>query len=554
MGSALLSGVSGMKAHQRMIDVAGNNLANLNTMGFKSSRVTFAELLSETLREASQPTSTVGGTNPTQVGSGASVASIDRNMTQGTLVNTGQSLDMAIEGEGYFVLNDGTKNLYTRVGTFGVDSSYYLIDPKTGYRVQRHGITGQSEGFQDAADSGIKVPYDVALPAEATTTISYNGNLSADQTNVTTNTLRAGSAFTVDGAAAGATTEIDKLDQFSGGDLGAETGTITISGRLRDSGDLTDIDLTVDDSTTLQDLLDEMNDPVTGFGADCTASLVNGEIYLTDNDSGYSKTDVRLAWSGPEDKTLSLPRHFTLESPGGQANQPTSITVYDSLGTAHVLNAAFVKTEADRTWDLVITKVSGDVELTDRRIEGITFDTEGAYSGLSGSDTCQFELDFVTDGSGVRSVNVNLGSEGEYGGVTQFGEDSTAGASDQDGYSWGKLMSISVSIDGMLTGLFTNGIRKNIAQIQTAVFQNPSGLKATGNSYFEPSANSGDPVNTTGASGGCGSIRGGMLESSNVDTAQQFVQLIQAQNGFQANAKTIRVSTEMLQELTSLIR
>ncbi len=554
MGNALLSGVSGMKAHQQMIDVAGNNLANLNTIGFKSGRITFSDLLSETIREASQPTSAVGGINPMQVGSGASVASIDKNMSQGTLINTGQALDMAIEGEGYFVLNDGTKNIFTRVGTFGVDSNYYLVDPVTGYMVQRQGVIGVADGFQTTGDNAIRIPYDVALPAKATTTISYNGNLSADKVSVSTHTLRLGSPFTISGAAAAGTTEIDKLDQFSGGELGVgETGTITITGAQRDGTDIGSVDLTVNPTTTLQDLLDELNLPAL-FGTDSTATLDNGELFLKDDTSGYSKANVNMVWSSATSKTLALPYHFQLETPGGNVTQDTTITVYDSLGTAHILNASFVRTDTARTWDLVIKDVSGDTKLADRRIESITFQTSGAYGGLGGSDTATFQLDFVTDGSGSRTITVDLGTEGKLDGLTQFGQDSTAGPSGQDGYTWGKLLSMSASIEGTLTGLFTNGIRKDIAQMTLAIFQNPSGLKSMGSNYYEPSANSGDPLYTKGASSGCGPIRGGMLESANVDVAEQFVQLIQAQNGFQANARTIRVSTEMLRELTNLIR
>src|ERR1035437_4298991 len=116
-----------------MLDVAGNNLANINSTAFKGSRVSFSDLLTETLREASQPSATSGGTNPVQIGSGVQVASVDRNMTQGSLVNTGQSLDMAIDGAGYFVLNTGTKDIYTRAGSFSVDPSYNLVDPSTAY-------------------------------------------------------------------------------------------------------------------------------------------------------------------------------------------------------------------------------------------------------------------------------------------------------------------------------------------------------------------------------------------------------------------------------------
>ena len=189
MSDALMAGVSGLKAHQKMLDVAGNNLANVNTTAFKSSRISFVDLLSETVREASQPTGTVGGTNPQQIGSGVKVSSIDRNVGQGSLVNTGQSLDMAIEGEGFFVVNDGQEDVYTRSGNFAVDSQYYLVDSSTGFRVQRIGAEGVTEGFQAATDGGIRIPYDVALDAEPTEMVTYAGNLSADAVSPTTQTL-----------------------------------------------------------------------------------------------------------------------------------------------------------------------------------------------------------------------------------------------------------------------------------------------------------------------------------------------------------------------------
>ncbi|HUT60899.1 MAG TPA: flagellar hook-basal body complex protein, partial [Phycisphaerae bacterium] len=197
MSNALLAGVSGLQAHQKMLDVAGNNLANLNTNAYKASRTTFSELLSETLADSSQPTSDTGGTNPMQIGSGVQVASVDRDMSQGPLVNTGQPLDMAIEGTGYFVLNDGQKDVFTRVGAFTVDGEYYLVDPGNGYRVQRIGSEGVSEGFQVATSDAIRIPYEVALPAKVTTEISFSGNLSADVANPTTNVLSAGQAWTL---------------------------------------------------------------------------------------------------------------------------------------------------------------------------------------------------------------------------------------------------------------------------------------------------------------------------------------------------------------------
>src|SRR4030042_1274513 len=107
MSFALSAGVTGLQAHQKMLDIAGNNLANINTTAFKASRITFEELLSQTVEQGSQPTERVGGTNPEQVGSGVGVAGITPNTEQGSIVNTGSPLDMALEGAGYFVVSDG---------------------------------------------------------------------------------------------------------------------------------------------------------------------------------------------------------------------------------------------------------------------------------------------------------------------------------------------------------------------------------------------------------------------------------------------------------------
>src|SRR4030043_2152383 len=161
MSFALMAGVTGLQTHQRMLDVAGNNLANVNTIGYKSSRILFSELLSQVLKRASQPTGTTGGVNPQQIGSGVQVASITPDMSQGNLLNTNSPLDLAIEGEGYFVLTDGSQNVYTRAGSFAVDADSNLVDPSTGYIVQRIGTVGESDGFQTPGVTNIKIPYDV---------------------------------------------------------------------------------------------------------------------------------------------------------------------------------------------------------------------------------------------------------------------------------------------------------------------------------------------------------------------------------------------------------
>lgn len=548
MNSALLAGVSGLKAHQTMIDVAGNNLANIDTMGYKSSRVTFGELLSQTMREASQPTALSGGTNPIQIGSGVGVVSIDRNMTQGSLVSTGQPLDMAIDGSGYFVLNDGGKDVYTRVGSFTVDSQYYLVDPATGNRVQRIGSEGVNEGFQDSSSNNIRIPYDVALPASVTQTLSYTGNLSADEDKPTTNLLTSGIQYTKDNAVCNDQSILNELDQASG----MLNGVIDITG-TDSQGNAVVNALAVDSSTTVGQLLNMINMSFPGS----TASLINGEIRLKDNESGYSLTDLNLSYTG--DGALELPNSFTYLEAGGAAAKNTNVEIFDSQGNSHVMSAAFVRTNQGNQWDMVLTSITGDVQLVDRRIQGISFLADGSFGGMNSvngnpPDQASFKMAFGNDPTNVRDMAMNFGTVGEFNGLSQFGGTSTVAPSGQDGYASGWLSTLSVTREGTLVGVFTNGIRKDIASLKIATFQNAAGLESIGGNYFNTSANSGQAIATKALSGSAGAVKGGSLEKSNVETASEFVNLIVAQNGFQANARTITVSNDMLKELTNLIR
>ncbi|MHC4322650.1 MAG: flagellar hook-basal body complex protein [Planctomycetota bacterium] len=674
MSFALSAGVTGLQAHQKMLDIAGNNLANVNTTAFKSSRITFSELLNETIKKASQPTSGVGGTNPQQIGSGVGVAGISPNMSQGNIINTGNPLDLAVEGEGYFVLSDGQQSVYTRGGSFAVDAASNLVDPSTGYHVQRIGSEGEIDGFQIVGNSDIHVPYDVAMPAKGTSEIVVSGNLSADSTGFTTQTqvITSNAAYTEGGTAATSLTNIVDLDQFTGTLDGSST--ITFSGYKPNgdalgSGPATDLTMPVTAATTLGDVLTWLNtnegtagvsevqtvtlstapnnDPDGGtftlsyggettsslawnattgqivaalealstvntgdisvsasiddgitftfadtlddvglvtvnssltdggvavtasvaettagravqgvLGSNATASLVNGQIRITDTASGYSKSDITMGWSGGG--TLTMPAYFEISTVGGEESKSINITVFDSQGGKHVLSGAFVRTDTPNTWDMVLTSITGDINqltMDNRRIDDITFDAnDGSYAGLSGSDLPQFVMTFAHDMSNPQTIQLNLGTQGKLDGLTQFAGNSTAVAREQDGYEAGRLSAVSVNNEGILIGAFSNGIKKNIATLEIGLFQNTSGLERIGNGYYTSSANSGEAVATQAMTGGAGSVHGGSLEKSNADVATEFVNMIQAQNGFQANARTIRVANDILRELTSLIR
>ena len=562
MSYALSAGVSGLQAHQTMLDVAGNNLANVNTTAFKSSRVGFAELLGQTLQPGTRPTDQIGGTNPQKIGSGVGVSSISPNMGQGGIVNTGNPFDVALDGKGYFVVSDGARNLYTRAGNFAVDEDGHLVDPSTGYLVQRLGVVGEADGFQIAGDSSINVPYGTSLPAAATTSVTVSGNLSADETSeLQTQALTTTVAYSYDGGSTAVLgTEIDQLDQFTGGSepdgqLGpAETGTITISGCHSDGTAFSSgLTFTVNSSTTYGDLIDHLNNSVLS-GA--TASLVNGRIRVTDDEGGYSQSDISLSYSGAG--SFETPPYFEMTTVGGEVVKNINIGIYDSQGGKHVLSAAFVKTDDLNKWDLVITSITGEIDEIvpdERRISGISFDPQsGAFTGVPATETWEFVVTFRHDPVNPQTIAINLGTVGAFDGVTQFAGSSTAVARDQDGYEAGSLTSVTVNNEGVLVGAFSNGIKKDIGTLAVGLFNNDSGLLGVGGGYFVPSANSGDPVLTEAMTGGAGSIIGGALEKSNVDVATEFVTLIQAQNGYQANARTISVADEVLQELANLIR
>ena len=564
MSFALMAGVTGLQAHQRMLDVAGNNLANVNTIGYKSSRIIFSEMLAQILKRASQPTSTIGGVNPQQIGSGVQVAGISPDMAQGNLIRTNSPLDLAIEGQGYFVLSDGSGNLYTRAGAFAVDADSNLVDPSTGFIVQRIGTVGESEGFQTPGVTNTKIPYDLAMPASATSEIKVSGNLSADAALATpqTNLLRSDTAYTISGSNAAAATIISDLDQFSGAFGVVDTdGKLFVTGVQPDGTAVTDaVGLDVDVTTTLGDVLTYID---TQLGAaNVTASISNGRIVVTDDASGYSQTDIALSYtpSGDGTDSLAVPGYFEIAAVGGEEVKNFNIVTYDSQGGSHALSGAFVRTDTVNLWDLVLTSISGNVsEMTfdNRRIEGIEFNgPDGSFAGLNTGigDTAQFTVTLAHDIANPQVITIDMGTQGQYNGLTQFARESTAVAKEQDGYSTGDLSSVSVSNEGYVIGSFTNGVKKNLASIQLALFKNPSGMESVGNGYFTSSANSGEPVATQGMIGGAGTIHGGSLEKSNADVASLFVSMIQAQNGYHANARTIKVANDMLKELTNLIR
>jgi flagellar hook protein FlgE len=357
---------------------------------------------------------------------------------------------------------------------------------------------------------------------------------------------------------------ITALDQFSG-TMGGADPTIDIVGVAKD-GTAVNSSITITAASTVSSVLTDLNALFSGS----TFTLNTfGELTMTDSAAGYSQaaiTDMTYNQSGTGDDALTIPTFFDLTEAGGNDTKTFSSTIYDSFGTQHNITGKFVKTDTANTWDLVMPAISGELSgdwsiydfinstTFNRRISGIEFSSDGSYNGLSSpTESLTFGVQFIA--GTTQSITVDLGTSGLFTGLTQFASaQSTAAVSSQDGYTAGELSGVSIDSGGMIVGTFTNGIKADLAALQMATFQNPGGLEAVANSYYSPSANSGDPQETMAATGGAGSLTSKSLEKSNVDVATEFVNLMQAQNGYQSNARTIRVANDMLRELTNLIR
>src|SRR5919197_1105713 len=180
MMRSMFSAISGLKNHQTFMDVVGNNIANVNTTGFKQSRVTFQDILSQTLRGASGPQNGRGGVNPEQVGLGVLLSGIDTIQTQGTLQSTGKLTDMSIQGDGYFVVNDGKQNFYTRDGAFDLGIDGTLLNPSSGLKImgwQADPITGAVN--TTTPPTSIIIPVGAGMTGKASTVLTETGNLNS---------------------------------------------------------------------------------------------------------------------------------------------------------------------------------------------------------------------------------------------------------------------------------------------------------------------------------------------------------------------------------------
>ncbi|MEM9412692.1 MAG: flagellar hook protein FlgE [Planctomycetota bacterium] len=544
---ALFTGATGLRAFQGQLDVVANNLANLNTISFKSSRVFFSDLVYRDQRSASGSNSNdFGGINPAQVGTGVQIAQISRNFNQGELQSTGEALDFAIRGDGFFVVQDGAdRSYYTRAGSFSLDNNGNLVDPATGYLVQRTGAIGNNTeeqfGFQTEGDNRITIPFGTAIPGQATQTVEFNGNLPSSAEPPANEVLLSDSPFLVAGAAADENSFLNDLDNndtdYVLGDF------VTVVGTDAD-GNSFDFQLPAD-SSTLGDLRDEINLRLTGAVASLDA---DGSLRVTGNNAEDSFLSLAIRDDQNNFGFSTFDNHgFSVQTEGTSGDVFENVTqVFDAQGNAHDVNFTFLKTGIN-SWQVSAALPESDGNLVNPTPYDVTFNENGTFS-IASATTGGTDLDLQFSVLSPAQ-NIILDFNSLTHSATDFGL-----AQVQDGSPPGVLADITVSGDGLITGVGSNGTFFPIAQIAVASFSNIDGLNNVGDNYFVESSASGLTSIGVAQSGDRGTVVGAQLENSNVDITLEFAQLIVAQRAFSANARTITVAEQVLEELTNLVR
>jgi len=522
LGGALFAGVTGVRVHQNMLDVIGNNLSNVNTYGYKSSRLLFSDLLSQTVSNGKSG-------NPMQIGKGVNMGSISSNFAQGTLETTNNAFDFAIEGDGFFVVSGGSKDYFTRVGAFATDQDNYLIDSNTGYKVV------------DTNGKSITIPYSSTVSGNATTKGYLTGNLDAAGNTSKAEVVMMDSGFTYSsGTVATTATTLNNLDSNTTDYITGDT--ILISGTKSDGTSVSSI-YTVTSTDSISALISAIN---TAYSGDATASLdtTTGKIVLKSNSTGKDNLSMTLTDGGSNTGKSTWTNHKFNGN-----TYTTSMDVFDSQGTRHTVTLRFTK-QIDNKWNITASMNSSDGTITDSAMNGVSFATNGTFSSASDS-----KLAFKFNGmSSAQTVSFDFGTTGKTDGLTQNGGDSTAAVTSQDGYEYGTFDSITVDSDGTIKALYTNGITQTVATMKIALFSNQNGLAKAGSNLYEQTSASGDAIYVTAASGRAGSISNGYLEGSNVDMATELTSLITAQRGFQLNTRVITTADEVLSEAVNLKR
>ncbi|MBN2445928.1 MAG: flagellar hook-basal body complex protein [Phycisphaerae bacterium] len=555
--SSLYTGMSGLTANQERIDTIGNNIANVNTTAFKGSRTLFQTQFYETYSTGTRPSDVTGGVNPMQVGHGVLVGTTQRNLSGGPIETTGLTSDLAIDGNGFFMVRTGDNEIsYTRDGAFTLDSNNQLVSID-GYNVRGYGVDAE-HNVDPTGLVDIVIPLGTTTTAHSTTDVSLDGDLSAAGTIATTSSESISQKMV--SSAGDATADTALTDLRSANDeasvLFAAGDTITISGATKGGREVGDATFVVGtDGNTLGDFATWLENTLgiqtsDGLPGEPGVTIEEGALVIRGNAGEPNSITISSNDIVSTNETAALPFQFSQNAESDGSGVYTGFTVYDSLGTPVQVQVTFTLEETPDqgpVWRFYVESADASGPTGALGTGTVAFDNDGNVREVTGDQVTLSRADtgaatpltFALDFASIHGLST---------------ASSSVIMSEQNGYPPGTLSGYSIGDDGLIEGTYTNGLSETLGQIALAVFPNAEGLVALNDNLFASGANSGEMTVTLPGEFGSGTIHSGALEMSNVDLSEQFIGLVGASTGFQASSRVITVSSDMLDQLLLLIR
>ena len=568
MMRSLYSGVAGLKTHQTRMDVIGNNIANVNTTAYKSSSMTFSELMSQTTQKASGANATtgVGGTNAKQIGLGVKAGAINTAITtQGSAQSTGNPFDIMITGDNFFVVSNGSENFFTRDGSFYVDGAGNLAMTSTGYNVMGWGVDETTGNIKQDTVTALRImsAANMTYPPEATTKANISGILDENDKDVT--------------SANGKTVNLNFFD--------ARGYSYTAKFTFKQSGG----DKTNEYSLELNKILDSTGKEIDisgiTFGEQNLEQTLSSKLSLnTDSYKWDDATKTLQTTATPPEKVAELDKIFKngalitdkdkaeevqknldaiAKAYGYEGSTDEFLKLYTTRKSGQVTVQTMLENMSkNMTGDDILPKAKNEeLTMTGRKFDGakVVFDKDsGKLQSINNSTTnLSTTLNFPATMGNFSNITIDLSECTNYDNKGTSTVGATSG--DLDGLGTGRrlgdMIGVSIQKDGMIYASYDNGMTKLLGQIATAAFANASGLEKEGDNLYSATLNSGefDGIGVDITAGG-GYMSTGQLEMSNVDLSSEFTEMITTQRGFQANSRIITVSDTLLEELTNLKR
>ena len=552
MMRSMYSAVSGLKTHQTKMDVIGNNIANVNTVAFKSSSVVFQDVLYQMTSNASGANAATGtgGVNAKQIGLGVTTGATNLSITtSGAAETTGRAFDIRLSDKSttnFFVVNNGSENLFTRAGSFYVDGAGNLCMTSTGYTVMGWQVDPTTGNIKKDTVSALRVMQTSNLTSapEATTQANVSGIIDKNDKDVLSDNGLVKTLTFFDNLGYSYTARFAMKSTGTDGKY-----TVELEKILNSDG------TTFYDPATSQVKLEDV------FGSK-TAGATLGTYNQVQSGYYYDDTKKKF-YVGSDNKGTELKWDATTFTFKEQNNQTTTHSLKQVYGISNGM-VEKIKNGAKATVDTTTGKLTITGDVTDYAIDFSTKD--GTFTGVGartsnnktnsvtlnmsklGNNPTQFD-DITIDFSGLKDAD----NGGKSTAVMSTGsiDDGVTGK----GKKLGAMIGISIDNNGLITGTYDNGNTETLGQIAVAQFANASGLEKVGENCYRTTLNSGefDGIGVEISADGS-SMTSGELEMSNVDLSTEFTQMIITQRGFQANSRIITTSDTLLEELVNLKR